>query len=583
MMSLVRRIGRSRWGVQFAALALALVVLLVLGVRTLAGGLAGTRSTAAPQAARTVAYTDVNPYGANFFLGREVEAWKLEKTVQMAAEAGIGWAKLHFPWEDIEPQRKGEFLNPITKADSWAKYDQIVALCEQYGIRIVARLDRPPDWTRQDNSYKERPPDDLADYGDFVYAFVEHYRGRIDYIQIWNEPNIFPEWGNRSVDPEGYVALLKVAYQRAKEANPDVVVLCAPLAITLGQPAPTAGEWTAMSDLDYLEAMYQAGAADYFDIYSANAFGMDRPPEDPADPNVLNFQRVLLQRQIMELHGDGDKAVWFNEYGWNAAPETFAADKLYWGRVSETQQAEYTLRGIELARREWPWAGVFMIWYFRQEGHIPADQADYYFRMVEPDFTPRPLYFAVQDATHPLQAAGPGTYQEASAGVQLYGRWRNVIDEAASGGNYTLADTPGSSLTFTFDGAAVNLLAVGGPEGGRMTVSLDGRPLNLPTAEGEGGTTVIDLYRPRAQSGLRIPLAEGLAPGTHVLRLTVADDADPSSTGRACTVDAFEVVDGSKASFPTLPLVGIGVSLALVVWLMARTWRHLRWALRRTL
>ena len=130
----------------------------------------------------------------------------------MASEAGIGWVKQQFPWEEIEPQRKGEYLEPTTKGSSWTKFDEIVAACEKYDLRIVARLDRPPDWTRQDNTYKERPPDNLQDYGDYVYAFVKRYEGRVDYIQIWNEPNIFPEWGNRPVDPAQYVELLKIAY-----------------------------------------------------------------------------------------------------------------------------------------------------------------------------------------------------------------------------------------------------------------------------------------------------------------------------------------------------------------------------------
>ena len=557
-----------------------LVTLIVLGVRTFVVALAVAHTPAEPEAAHAIAYTNVNPYGANFFLGREVEAWKLERTVQMASEAGIGWAKVHFPWEDIEPERKGEYLNPATKTDSWAKYDRIVDLCQEYGIRIVARLDRPPDWSRADNSYTERPPDNLEDYGDFVYAFVDRYRGRVDYIQIWNEPNIFPEWGNRPVDPESYVELLKIAYQRAKEANPNVVVLSAPLAITLGEPAPTDGEWTNMSDLTYLEAMYQAGAADYFDIFSANAFGMDRPPEDPADPDVLNFQRITLQRQIMERYGDSDKAVWFNEYGWNAAPSSFPADQLRWGRVSERQQADFSLRGIKLAQEEWPWAGVFMIWYFRQEGHIAPDEAEYYFRMVEPDFTPRPLYLAVQNAAQRAKTAGAGTHEETDAAVQLYGRWSNVIDAEASGGNYGEADTPGESLTFTFQGRAVTLLAVGGPDAGRVTVFMDGRPMSLATIDGQK-VGVIDLYRREANTYLRIPLATDLAQAKHVLRITVAEDAHPDSTGHACAVDAFEVRGDARLVFPILALAAIAVGMGVDVWLMTRIWQHVRLAWRR--
>jgi hypothetical protein len=385
---------------------LCVVLAVALGV-TVYRGLAARGSVGEESVARAVD----NPFGANFFLTREVEPWKLDKTLAMAADAGLGWVKQQFPWEEIEPERKGDYYDPATRASSWTKFDQIVDACQAHGLEIVARLDRPPDWTRQDNTYQEAPPDNLADYGDYVYAFVRRYAGRVQYVQIWNEPNILPEWGNQPVDPAQYVEMLKIAYARAKEANPDVVVLCAPLAITLGQPHPEPGKWISMSDLDYLEAMYAAGAKDHFDIYSANAFGMDRPPEDPADPEVLNFQRVLLHREIMERYGDGDKAVWFNEYGWNAAPDSMPADKLIWRRVTEAQQAEFTVRGIEMARREWPWAGVFMVWYFRHVGNIPVDNAAYYFRMVDVDFTPRPLYSAVQRAASALQSA------EATPGV----------------------------------------------------------------------------------------------------------------------------------------------------------------------
>ena len=334
-----------------------------------------------------IPYTDVNPYGANFFLDREVEHWKQEKTLQMAREAGITWIKQQFSWEEIEPQRKGEF--------DWAKYDRIVDLAEQYGMQIIARLDRPPDWTRQDNRFKTRPPDDLADYGDFVYAFVERYRGRVGYVQIWNEPNLTAEWGFERVDAVAYTRLLEVAYRRAKEADPGIVVLSAPLAITL-EDASMRGNH---NDLIYLEQMYQAGAGDHFDILSANAFGLDLPPEDPPAPDRLNFRRVELQREIMERYGDEGKPVWINEYGWNSAPASFPDEILIWERVTEAQQADYTVRGIAWARQHWPWLGVVNIWYFRQVGDIPPDRPAYYFALVDPEFHTRPVYEAVRRAS----------------------------------------------------------------------------------------------------------------------------------------------------------------------------------------
>lgn len=363
--------GTRRW---LPWMGVALVVALAIG------GLAWTRL----QQPGALPHTDVNPYGANFFLDREVEGWKQEKTLEMARAAGIGWIKQQFSWEEIEPQRKGAF--------EWAKHDRIVDLAERYGMQVIARLDRPPDWTRQDNGFKTRPPDDFEDYGDFVYEVVRRYRGRVRYVQIWNEPNLSAEWGFQRVDAVAYTRLLEVAYRRAKEADPDVVVLSAPLAMTL-EDASMRGNH---NDLVFLDEMYGAGAGRFFDVLSANAFGFDRPPEDAPDPEVLNFRRVELQREIMERHGDAGKAVWINEYGWNAAPGSFPEELLTWERVTEAEQAEYTVRGIAWARAQWPWLGVVNIWYFRQVGDVPPDRAAYYFALVDPEFNPRPVYEALR-------------------------------------------------------------------------------------------------------------------------------------------------------------------------------------------
>jgi len=172
-------LNRRSWLLLFV-----LVILLGLLGYVLAPAIWPSEGRGATHASRSIPNTDLNPFGANFFLEREVEPWKREETVRMAREAGIVWAKQQFPWYEIEP-RQGQF--------KWQKYDAIVDLCEAHGLQIVARLDSAPNWSREDNSMPGRPPDDIALYGEFVYRFVDRYRGRIRYIQIWNEPNLFVE------------------------------------------------------------------------------------------------------------------------------------------------------------------------------------------------------------------------------------------------------------------------------------------------------------------------------------------------------------------------------------------------------
>jgi hypothetical protein len=343
------------------------------------------------RAPRTIPHTDVNPWGTNTFLHKEVEDWKKQQTFKMIRDAGIGWIKQQFPWEELEQPRKGQFFDTKFNQPTWDKFDAIVKMAEEQSVRIIARLDRPPPWARADKTNPERPPDNFEDYGDFVQAVATRYKGRVGHFQIWNEPNLGEEWTGRP-DPAAYAQLLKVAHTRLKAVSPETVVLSAPLAIN------TENGPLHLNEIDYLDQLYAAGAKPYFDVLSANAYGMDKPPADAPSKTVLNFRRAELLRGVMEKNGDANKAVWFNEYGWNASPTEIPKEERMWQRVTEKQQADWTIEGVQRALRDWPWAGVFCTWYFRQVGDIPPSRSEYYFRLVDPDFTPRPVYNAIKQA-----------------------------------------------------------------------------------------------------------------------------------------------------------------------------------------
>jgi hypothetical protein len=313
---------------------------------------------------------------------REVETWKNDKTADLLQQGHIGWVKQQFLWAGIETS-KGQF--------DWAKWDGIVDRLKARGIKVIARLDYTPEWT-QKKPNPSAPPDDPSDYANFVFQFTKHYTGRVQAIQIWNEPNLAVEWGGQPPNPPAYVSLLKLSYKSAKAADPNIIVLTAPLAETL-ERSPR-----AMVELDFLQQMYVAGARDQFDVLSANAYGLAFPPDDPPTPERLNFQRFTLLHDIMAKNGDGDKAIWFNEYGWNASPREMAPEKLIWSRVTREQQAAYTVDGIKLAREKYPYVGVINIWYFRQVGNIQTTESSYYFDMVEPDFSLNSVFTAVQQA-----------------------------------------------------------------------------------------------------------------------------------------------------------------------------------------
>ncbi|MBN1581713.1 MAG: hypothetical protein JXA89_13495, partial [Anaerolineae bacterium] len=279
---------------------------------------------------------------------------------------------------------------------AWEKYDHIVDLAEQYGIEIIARLDNPPNWTRavNDEHNSKHPPDNTADFGDFVYAVVSRYKGRIRYYQIWNEPNLVDEWGE--VNAHAYVELLKVAYTRAQEADPECVIVAGALSATIELDAQTLGR--GINDFIYLQQMYDAGAADHFHILSMQGYGLYSGPTDRRmRPRVLNFSRPRYVREIMVANGDVHKPIWISELDWSTPPEgVFPA----YGRVKdEATRARYVVEAYERMQEEWPWMGVACFWFFKRATDLEREQAWYYFRMVEPDFTPLPVYEAMKQYT----------------------------------------------------------------------------------------------------------------------------------------------------------------------------------------
>jgi len=318
----------------------------------------------------------INPkIGVHTRLTDEVEEWKIKRTLELVREMGASWIVEYFPWGYYEPE-KGKF--------DWKHPDLVVDHALAQGLTVVARIDFVPGWARpEDTTFRYLPEEHFADYAAFVYAFVLHFSGKVHYVIIWNEPNLSFEWGYRLPDPAGYTRLLKLAYARAKEADPSVTVLAAGLAPTL---APPGSEW-GMDDLEFLQRMYDAGARGSFDGLAVHAYGWVFPPDDPPALDALNFSRAAMTHEVMARNGDEDLPCFITEAGWN--------DNRRWAKaVPSGLRVEYTLRAYQKAAQEWPWCPVVAMWAFRYPW--PARTYQDNFNFLTPKFVQKPIYTEVQ-------------------------------------------------------------------------------------------------------------------------------------------------------------------------------------------
>ncbi len=382
------------------------------GALELAGNLLRPPLQTAPLA--PIANKSDRPWGINTFLQEEVESAKIEAMLRMIRDAGFVWLRQEFPWEDLEIDGRGQFTDsrdrngdgaPDETIDAWAKYDLIVDLAEAYGLRLLVRLSNPPAWSRADaDAGHFAPPDDFGDYANYATAVARRYQGRISHYQVWNEPNIYPEWGNRAIDPAGYTELLCRAYQALKAVDPAIVVVSGALAPTISLSGRD------LSDVVFLQALYDTGGGDCFDVLSAQGYGLRSGPTDRRLRSTsVNIARHVYYRDIMARNGDAHKPIWLAEAAWNAIldaelpPEDISLYGAY-GSVTQEQAAQYMPQLYDRVQREWAWVGNVMYWFFTRKDPFEANQAFYYFRMAEPDyqpekpsFSPLPVYHSVKE------------------------------------------------------------------------------------------------------------------------------------------------------------------------------------------
>ncbi|MCP4539275.1 MAG: cellulase family glycosylhydrolase [Chloroflexi bacterium] len=328
-------------------------------------------------------------YGMQAFLWWNQET--VARDLQLVQDAGFTWVKQHVSWRDIEGLSQGHY--------DWYFTDRIVDDVEQYGLDVLFRIDRQPLWSLLAQDPRTGPVGDPQHLGDFCHALAERYRGRVKAYQVWNEPNLSREWQDLPPDPAGYVDLLRACYIGIKTADPDAMVISAGLSPT-GSGLPD-----AMPDIQYLEAMYEAGAAPYFDLLGVHAPGFLYPPETSPDQVAENhdghrffcFRHVEDAREVMVRYGDEDKQIAVLEMGWTTDP---VHPGYAWFAVTEEQKADYLVRAFRYAKENWsPWIGVMTVISI-SDSRWTEDDEQYWWAITDPTWPEthvRPAYDALRE------------------------------------------------------------------------------------------------------------------------------------------------------------------------------------------
>ena len=221
-----------------------------------------------------------------------------------AADLNVGWDRILFYWNEIQPTGPDDW-NTLHVLEEW------LVEAQARDRMVMGLLKNTPQWATDGAPFSGVPrglylpvddPDNL--WAGYVRKVVEYYAPRgVHHWIVWNEPEIEPgvyghEFGGSTQD---YYQLLKVAYQVAKEHDPQAVIHLA--------------GWSYWHDPNWLAEFLQVATADpegrannyFFDVITLHIYFRVETVEQLVEETWAIQQRFGLQ-----------KPLWINET--NASP-----------------------------------------------------------------------------------------------------------------------------------------------------------------------------------------------------------------------------------------------------------------------
>lgn len=208
---------------------------------------------------------------------------------------GPKWQRVFdsFLWSVVEPS-KGKWRFPDRQVEDSRKHGQ-----EILGVlHWRTEFNRCPAWGEftesSGGSWRSKwpIPRNLDAWEEYVFRTVEHFKGKVDYWEIINEPN-----GWMSADE--YLPLLKRAYKAAKQANPNCTV--AGICTTADR---------GINLFAFAKEVIEKGGLDYCDVVSYHPYS--RTPEEAIE------WTETLKKLISQYSNGRNIPLWNTESGWSS-------------------------------------------------------------------------------------------------------------------------------------------------------------------------------------------------------------------------------------------------------------------------
>lgn len=264
-------------------------------------------------------------------------------------------------WHYVEVEKGVYTVDPVTDqaiSDSAANGLEVyMTLC--YGNWLYADQKPSPDvWNFWQFPFQKPPvpqtDEQIEAFCNYCRYVAKHFKGRIQYYEIWNEQNIGYSWPPDQV--KSFCKLVKAAAKAVKEADPEAKMM-------LGG--------ACFMDVDYFEEMFKYGVAEVVDVICWHPYQWEVGPEEAyvplyyrQDASIANrfevpetdrekypyqsYREVVAKiKDLAKTYGFKGNEYHANETTW-VSPYPEPDFGVAGGPVSEMVKAKYVARTIAL-------------------------------------------------------------------------------------------------------------------------------------------------------------------------------------------------------------------------------------------
>jgi Glycosyl hydrolases family 39 len=233
-----------------------------------------------------------------------------------------------------------------------------------------------PDRSLYSVFWPPKTDEQIAAFTKYVAWMVNHFRGRVEYYEIWNEPNI--DYWNPTANPEDYGRLFKASAKAIHDTDPNAKAVFGGLA--------GANRGFAKRALDACDC---AAAIDIFAYHNYPDYGHNLNPEGVGKDNDTNESSRPLREMVRAYPGIRKEIVFWND--------EFNDGLGTWTDSDESVQAKYIPRGLLIDRATGVRTFVWLI-VGATDGNELDDFGMLHGLKFQPnDFTPRPVFAALQN------------------------------------------------------------------------------------------------------------------------------------------------------------------------------------------